>query len=166
MTRVYSSNTVLYARWSEYIAPSPNVKKAPVILLATSPDTVTEGEQVMLSVSETSGFGVDLSGVTYTADPSLPISGTGEAQTIRLDQAGTYTFTAHYSGDNEKYLAADSNRVTVTVTKKRMSAEEQRQEAVPRQEADLQQEADPQQGRILVRRRCSSRRCHRGRRRS
>ena len=27
-----------------------------------------------------------------------------------------------------------------------MSAEEQRQEAVPRQEADLQQEADPQQG--------------------
>ena len=72
----------------------------------------------MLSVSETSGFGVDLSGVTYTADPSLPISGTGEAQTIRLDQAGTYTFTAHYSGDNEKYLAADSNRVTVTVTKK------------------------------------------------
>lgn len=118
LTRVYSSNTVLYARWSEYIAPSPNVKKAPVILLATSPDTVTEGEQVMLSVSETSGFGVDLSGVTYTADPSLPISGTGEAQTIRLDQAGTYTFTAHYSGDNEKYLAADSNRVTVTVTKK------------------------------------------------
>ncbi len=62
LTRVYSSNTVLYARWSEYIAPSPNVKKAPVILLAASPDTVTEGEQVMLSVSETSGFGVDLSG--------------------------------------------------------------------------------------------------------
>lgn len=84
LTRVYSSNTVLYARWSEYIAPSPNVKKAPVILLATSPDTVTEGEQVMLSVSETSGFGVDLSGVTYTADPSLPISGTG-----RLRRSGS-----------------------------------------------------------------------------
>ena len=78
LTRVYSSNTVLYARWSEYIAPSPTVKKAPVILLTASPNTVAEGEQVALSVSETSGFGVDLSGVNYTVDPYMPISGTGE----------------------------------------------------------------------------------------
>ncbi len=118
LTRTYDRDTELFARWSEYIAPSPAVKKAPSILLTASRNTVTEGEQVVLSVSETSGFGVDLSGVNYSADPYMPISGTGAAQTISLDKAGTYTFTAHYSGDNEKYLAADSNRVTVTVTKK------------------------------------------------
>ncbi len=118
LTRTYDRDTTLFARWSEYIAPSPTVKKTPAILLTASPHTVTEGEQVMLSVRETSGFGVDLSGVTYTADPYVSISGSGSVQTIRLGTAGTYTFTAHYSGDNEKYLASDSNSVTVTVTKK------------------------------------------------
>ena len=118
LTRTYDRDTMLFARWSEYIAPSPTVKKTPTILLTASPHTVTEGEQVVLSVRETSGFGVDLRGVTYTADPYVSISGSGSVRTIRLDTAGTYTFTAHYSGDNEKYLAADSNRVTVTVTKK------------------------------------------------
>ena len=118
LTRTYDSDATLYARWSEYIAPSPTVKKTPAILLTASPHTVTEGEQVMLSVRETSEFGVDLSGVTYTADPYVSISGSGSVQTIRLGTAGTYTFTAHYSGDNEKYLASDSNSVTVTVTKK------------------------------------------------
>ena len=118
LTRTYDRDTTLFARWSGYIAPSPTVKKTPAILLAASPHTVTVGEQVMLSVRETSGFGVDLRGVTYTADPYVSISGSGSVRTIRLDTAGTYTFTAHYSGDNEKYLAADSNRVTVTVTKK------------------------------------------------
>ena len=118
LTRKYDRDTMLFARWSEYIAPSPTVKKTPTILLTASPHAVTEGEQVMLSVRETSGFGVDLSGVTYTADPYVSISGSGSVQTIRLGTAGTYTFTAHYSGDNEKYLASDSNSVTVTVTKK------------------------------------------------
>ena len=118
LTRTYVSDAMLFARWSEYIAPSPTVKKTPAILLTASPHTVTEGEQVMLSVRETSEFGVDLSGVTYTADPYVSISGSGSVQTIRLGTAGTYTFTAHYSGDNEKYLASDSNSVTVTVTKK------------------------------------------------
>lgn len=118
LTRTYDSDTMLFARWSEYIAPSPTVKKTPAILLTASPHTVTEGEQVMLSVRETSELGVDLSGVTYTADPYVSISGSGSVQTIRLGTAGTYTFTAHYSGDNEKYLASDSNSVTVTVTKK------------------------------------------------
>ena len=118
LTRTYDSDTTLFARWSEYIAPSPTVKKTPAILLTASPHTVTEGEQVMLSVRETSELGVDLSGVTYTADPYVSISGSGSVQTIRLGTAGRYTFTAHYSGDNEKYLASDSNSVTVTVTKK------------------------------------------------
>ena len=118
LTRTYDSDATLFARWSEYITPSPTVKKTPVILLTASPHTVTEGEQVMLSVRETSELGVDLSGVTYTADPYVSISGSGSVQTIRLGTAGTYTFTAHYSGDNEKYLASDSNSVTVTVTKK------------------------------------------------
>ena len=118
LTRTYNRDATLFARWSEYIAPSPTVKKTPAILLTASPHTVTEGEQVMLSVRETSEFGVDLSGVTYTADPYVSISGSGSVQTIRLGTAGTYTFTAHYSGDNEKYLASDSNSVTVTVTKK------------------------------------------------
>ena len=118
LTRKYDRDTMLFARWSEYIAPSPTVKKTPTILLTASPHAVTEGEQVMLSVRETSGFGVDLRGVTYTADPYVSISGSGSVQTIRLGTAGTYTFTAHYSGDNEKYLASDSNSVTVTVTKK------------------------------------------------
>ena len=118
LTRKYDRDTMLFARWSEYIAPSPTVKKTPTILLTASPHTVTEGEQVVLSVRETSGFGVDLRGVTYTADPHVSISGSGSVQTIRLGTAGRYTFTAHYSGDNEKYLASDSNSVTVTVTKK------------------------------------------------
>ncbi len=118
LTRTYDRDTMLFARWSEYIAPSPTVKKTPTILLTASPHTVTEGEQVVLSVRETSGFGVDLRGVTYTADPHVSISGSGSVQTIRLGTAGRYTFTAHYSGDNEKYLASDSNSVTVTVTKK------------------------------------------------
>ncbi len=118
LTRKYDRDTMLFARWSEYIAPSPTVKRTPAILLTASLHTVTEGEQVMLSVRETSRFGVDLSGVTYTADPYVSISGSGSVQTIRLGTAGTYTFTAHYSGDNEKYLASDSNSVTVTVTKK------------------------------------------------
>lgn len=118
LTRTYDSDTTLFARWNEYIAPSPAVKKTPSILLTASQHTVTEGEQVVLSVRETSGFGVDLRGVTYTADPYVSISGSGSVQTIRLGKAGRYTFTAHYSGDNEKYLASDSNSVTVTVTKK------------------------------------------------